>query len=191
MRRFLCGLGLLLLAALPALAQTPEQQAELVLVNQFRASQGVGPLAFDARLMQSAQEYAEVLAAGAPFSHTGPDGRDPFQRMADAGFPGSYMGENIARGFPDVPSVMVAWENSPGHRRNLLDPLFTHIGIGIAGSGALTSWVQDFGRGGTTMAPAAPPSPPALPAPVPVIWHPPVPPIHRLPLARPFLYLPR
>ncbi len=49
-------------------------------------------------------------------------------------------GENIAMGFYDVTSVMRAWMNSKGHRANILDPDYTHLGVGRY----KTYWVQHF-----------------------------------------------
>lgn len=49
-------------------------------------------------------------------------------------------GENIAMGFYDVTSVMKAWMNSKGHRANILEADYTHLGVGHYG----TYWVQHF-----------------------------------------------
>ncbi len=49
-------------------------------------------------------------------------------------------GENIAMGFTNVTSVMKAWMNSKGHRENILDEDFTHLGVGKY----KTYWVQHF-----------------------------------------------
>lgn len=51
-------------------------------------------------------------------------------------------GENIAMGFPTVSSVMKAWMNSKGHRANILEKNYTHLGVGHYGS----FWVQHFAQ---------------------------------------------
>src|SRR5438093_9839540 len=94
--------------------------------------------------------------------------------MQAAGFPSTgTWGENIAAAYADADAVMQAWMNSPGHRSNILNPSFTHIGIGAAnvpGSQWKNYWVQDFGvRGGGTGAggqvggPVPQPQPQVLP----------------------------
>ena len=80
-------------------------------------------------------------------SHTGSDGSSPFDRMRKAGYSGSAMGENIARGYSTSESVVEAWMNSPGHRSNILNRAFQHLGVGMAGTGGGRNWVQCLGSG--------------------------------------------
>jgi uncharacterized protein YkwD len=55
------------------------------------------------------------------------------------------VGENIAYGNVSADQMMVMWMNSPGHRANLLNPAFTHIGIGaVKTSSGRWYGVQDF-----------------------------------------------
>lgn len=84
------------------------------------------------------------------FDHTNPDGLDPFDRMDEAGFSGSYMGENIAMGQTDPVEVMEAWIDSDGHCSNVMSPNFTLIGVGYyPGSPddfrSRNYWTQNFG----------------------------------------------
>ena len=170
-KRLLAGIVLQVCLAAPAAAQGAGAEACLSLVNQERAKVGLAPLASDARLVAAAQGYAELLNQGIPFSHRGPDGSTPLSRMNAAGVNWSNataMGENIARGFLSAESVMAAWMNSPGHRAAILEPRFTHVGIGVAG----TSWVQDFA--GLTGAPPSGPGAGAQGAPPPGAIPPPV-----------------
>jgi len=70
------------------------------------------------------------------FSHTSPtDGSTPATRSSDAGYPGRFIGENIAwgSGSSSTPRMIVSsWMNSPGHRANILDGDFKDWGVGIA-----------------------------------------------------------
>jgi uncharacterized protein YkwD len=54
-------------------------------------------------------------------------------------------GENIAYGNVSADAMMTMWMNSPGHRANILNGAYTHIGIGAVQS-ASGRWygVQDF-----------------------------------------------
>jgi uncharacterized protein YkwD len=61
------------------------------------------------------------------------------------------MGENVAwtSGFTTA-QVVTLWMNSSGHRANILNPAFAHIGVGRATSSRGTIyWTQDFGAGGS------------------------------------------
>jgi uncharacterized protein YkwD len=51
-------------------------------------------------------------------------------------------GENIAKGQPSPEAVVNAWMNSSGHRANILNSTFTHIGVGYASGGSY--WTQMF-----------------------------------------------
>jgi uncharacterized protein YkwD len=83
--------------------------------------------------------------------HTNPDGQDPGDRMAAAGWHGSAWGENIAAGYSTAQKVFNAWMNSDGHRANILNCKFNRIGIGydpgqVKSDWGPGSWVQAFGR---------------------------------------------
>lgn len=52
------------------------------------------------------------------------------------------LGENLAKGQLTVEEVVQDWMNSPGHRRNILEPSFTELGVGIFRD----LWVQNFGK---------------------------------------------
>ena len=51
-------------------------------------------------------------------------------------------GENIAMGYPTPQSVVDGWMNSEGHRKNILNPAFTVIGVGYVSDGKY--WTQMF-----------------------------------------------
>jgi uncharacterized protein YkwD len=54
-------------------------------------------------------------------------------------------GENIAAGQTSPDQVMTSWMNSSGHRANILNSSFGHIGVGIVKNSAGTIyWTQDF-----------------------------------------------
>jgi hypothetical protein len=121
----------------------------LALVNQERSRAGLAPVSMDAQLNSCAQSFAEYMGSAGFYAHNGPDGSTPLSRMNAAGFPGTgAWGENIAAAYATAAEVMQAWMNSPGHRSNILNPSFTHIGIGaaqVAGSQWKNYWTQSFG----------------------------------------------
>ncbi|MGW0949314.1 CAP domain-containing protein [Streptomyces sp. NPDC002623] len=121
--------------------------AEVVdLTNRERARAGLRPLAVDRLLTTAAQAYSADMAARAFYSHTSPEGSQPWDRAAAAGSTLRTIGENIACGQRSAAEVVDGWMNSPGHRANILKPAFTHIGVGFAGGGPSgTYWTQLFG----------------------------------------------
>ena len=122
----------------------------LARINALRASVGVAPVVPCAPITASAQGYADAMARTGLFAHTGPDGSQPWDRMRAQGYRWSKASENIAKGQPDVATVMAAWIASPGHHENLVDPGVRHVGLGLAVDGGGTHWwVQEFGAGGT------------------------------------------
>jgi uncharacterized protein YkwD len=139
----------------------PGQNADLAmqvvtLVNQHRATIGLGPVSVsqtltDAATWKAAQLAADVPAYGqAAFAHedfdpaTGGLGRTPPVRMQACGW-GSAFGENIAFGQRSSADVMRDWLNSPGHRANIERAGWVAIGVGaVPGAGGI-GWVQEFG----------------------------------------------
>ncbi|TVP98620.1 MAG: CAP domain-containing protein [Roseinatronobacter sp.] len=134
--------------ALPAWAcpapPVAELEIHLAAVNDERRRAGRAPLALSPELGRVAQAHACDMAQRGYFSHTSQDGRSVSDRINRAGLPRlCTMGENIARGQRDVPSVMAGWMRSSGHRRNILDRDFTLVGFGRADG---PNWVQLFAR---------------------------------------------
>jgi uncharacterized protein YkwD len=130
---------------------SPEEAEVLRLSNAERAKHGCGPLTADPNLLASAGGHAEDMVDRHFFDHTNPDGEDPFERMREAGFRGSAMGENIAMGYGSPQAVVAGWMDSSGHRANILNCDFNRLGVGydpgrIEEGYAKGSWVQNFGR---------------------------------------------
>ena len=118
------------------------------IVNQRRASAGLGPVTVESRLTQSARDYAKVLADNNWFSHTGPDGSTLVTRVTATGFPFDVqIGEVLAWGTDHwQPSEIVqAWMDSPGHKEQLLGP-YTRAGAGcyFTDNGSTVRCVMDF-----------------------------------------------
>lgn len=112
-----------------------EEQQMLNLVNQERSSRGLKPLSLDSRLTSVARAYSQEMVKNNFFSHTSAvDGSSPFDRIKRAGITYKYAGENLAYN-SSVSAAHTALMNSDGHRRNILNPNFTHIGIGIVKKG--------------------------------------------------------
>lgn len=130
----------------PGVSNTTEAFAARVveLVNQERAKQGIAPLSAAARLMDAALIRSQELVT--KFQHERPNGQQGYGLALDAGY--RRAGENIAYGYSTPEAVVTAWMNSEGHRRNILNGSFTHIGVGCYRSGGLLYWTQLFGGTG-------------------------------------------
>lgn len=123
----------------------------LAAVNVQRANAGVGALSLCAALTRSSQDHSVDQAARRTMSHVGGDGSTLRTRVERAGYLNwTGIAENVAMGYTSVPSVMNGWMNSSGHRANLLNGSYVHVGFGLAAdTGGSQYWTQNFGRSGT------------------------------------------
>ncbi len=115
----------------------------LAAINTERASRGLAPLELDADLSKIASSYASDMATRNFFSHTSPDGDDPFKRMDRAGYHYGYAGENIALDQSPTSAAEALW-HSEGHRENILEPHYQKVGIGAIQSAKGEIFVEDF-----------------------------------------------
>lgn len=122
------------------------------LINTERAARGLEPLTPDPRLESAAQSHARHMAERDCYAHVCPGEPALDQRVRQAGYPYRKITENIHAAQTDPQRVVAGWMNSPGHRRNILDPDVTEIGVGhvyLAQDGGHTRhhhyWVADFG----------------------------------------------
>lgn len=127
--------------AAPAGGLTGRLAQVVELTNAERALAGCGALSVDPRISAAAQGHSEDMAAYGYFAHDSRDGRDFADRITATGYPAPGA-ENIAQGQPDAATVVQAWMESPGHRRNILDCSLSTIGVGLADG----YWTQNFGR---------------------------------------------
>ncbi len=115
-------------------ALTPDEFKMVKLVNQERLERGLPPLKIDMELVRIARMKSQDMVTNGYFSHYSPTYGSPFNMLKKAGINYLYAGENIA-GAPTVETAHNALMNSPGHRKNILNPNYTHIGIGIIEGG--------------------------------------------------------
>lgn len=106
------------------------EQQMINLVNQERQKAGIAPLQVDLELSRVARIKSQDMRDRGYFSHTSPTYGSPFEMMKSFGITYRTAGENIAKHY-SVEGAHAGLMNSDGHRRNILNPSFTHIGIGI------------------------------------------------------------
>ncbi len=121
------------------------QQQVLDLVNAERTKRGISALTLDSNLSSVATKKSQDMVNKNYFDHTSPTYGSPFDMMKQFGISYRTAGENIAKGQKTPQEVVTAWMNSEGHRKNILNPNFTNLGIGIAkDSKGTTYWTQMF-----------------------------------------------
>ncbi|MCZ8532480.1 CAP domain-containing protein [Psychrobacillus psychrodurans] len=121
---------------------TSEIQQVVDLTNKERAKAGLQALQIDTKLTQSAQAKSQDMKNKNYFSHTSPTYGSPFDQMKSMGITYKSAAENIAMGQRSPAEVVDAWMKSPGHKANIMNGSFTHIGVGLSDSGYY--WTQQF-----------------------------------------------
>ncbi|MUV37596.1 uncharacterized protein JNUCC1_01402 [Lentibacillus sp. JNUCC-1] len=116
--------------------------AVISLTNEEREKLGLDPLIADETLTRVALEKARSMQQDGYFSHNSPTYGSPFEMMNQFGVTYKSAGENIARGQPAPQEVVNAWMDSPGHRANIVNRNYTHIGVGYVANGHY--WSQMF-----------------------------------------------
>lgn len=118
------------------------------MVNQARAAEGLDPVVQSDVLEAQASQYACEMIFYDFFDHVNPEtGSTLGDRAQEFGYEFLVVGENLAAGQRTPEEAFNDWMNSPGHRRNILDPRFTELGVGIRVGGSYgVYWVQEFGR---------------------------------------------
>ena len=118
----------------PVQGLTADEQTMFNLVNSERTAQGLKPLQIDMRLVKLARMKSQDMIDKNYFDHTSPTYGTPFEMMHNYGVTYNYAGENLA-GNSTTNAAHTALMNSPGHRANILNVNYTHIGIGIVDGG--------------------------------------------------------
>jgi uncharacterized protein YkwD len=123
------------------------------MTNQARRAKGLPPLSKDDELTNVARAYSDDMLVRRFFDHTTPDGVTFDERISDRDPHWIYLvGENIwsASGYNPGNAQKLAkeivddWMSSPGHRENLLDPAFTHLGVGVSARHHTIRATQEF-----------------------------------------------
>lgn len=129
----------------------------LALVNKARSvSRRCGDAAFapappvrwNEVLARVARAHSEDMAGRNYFGHDAPGGPGAAERVKRAGYRYRSTAENIAAGQTKPEDVVAGWVKSPHHCVNLMNPVYTDMGVAYAS--ASTSefglyWTQVFG----------------------------------------------
>lgn len=137
--------------------------------NENRVSKGLPPLVWDDNLAEIASGYAYEVSRTGKLSHTEKNGDGPAERAQAYGYPTTkeikggirigiaenlaYMGTGMVAGIGYVDptnstaiakALMDGWMESPGHRKNILDPLADRFGVGIFWNGEYYYTASEF-----------------------------------------------
>lgn len=117
----------IVIAERPVIETASPEMSVISQTNAQRARHGLGPLAVDSQLMNSAGRHAQWMASNRNLSH------------------GHGVAENIAMGQGSAGEAMRSWMNSSGHRANILGSGYTRIGVAVAyTSNGTPYWCQQF-----------------------------------------------
>lgn len=133
----------LLLCAL-ATAQVCDDECSKILgsVNEERRLVGAKPVCINNLLMRAATVQAAYQQQINEMTHTGSGGSNVGDRVTAQGYKWTSASENVAMGQTTAKSVMLGWMNSEGHKKNILNPDSTEMGIAHIGK----FWAQAFGK---------------------------------------------
>ena len=113
----------------PNIAENYEVQARLsyYYVNALRALNGLKPLSWCPKAAKVSLNYAEKMVRENFFDH------DNLleKRLNNAGLEWRFSGENVSQGYANAFFVCDAYYNCADHRINVLNPDFTHVGMGF------------------------------------------------------------
>lgn len=100
------------------------------LCNAERKKYGLPALEYGGIALQAASSVRAAEAAKL-WGHSRPDGRKWSTVLLEHGVISTNGAENLGKGTEDPAKLVNAWLASPGHRKNLLDPLVTTVAIGF------------------------------------------------------------
>lgn len=110
--------------------------------------EATGAVTWNPLLEQAALSHVQDMARFNFFSHEGSDGLSVSNRADGVGYNWRAIGENIAAGQLEIEEVHQGWIDSPGHCRNIMNPLFTEVGAACvpgADTDYGTYWAVVFG----------------------------------------------
>ena len=113
------------------------------LTNELRASLGVAPLKMDETFCIAACKKATDYHLNNFYdgeNHAMIDGRIWKSIFTDFGISSTARAENLARGQKTAQQMFNDWKNSPIHYENMVNPVYTRVGVGSCGY----TWFQLF-----------------------------------------------
>lgn len=107
----------------PAGAQAAEEEAFFESLNETRVELGLSELKLNTELTNLSRDWAAEMADEGEIFHANPISANMTSDWLK-------LGENVGVG-PQVDALMAAFIDSPTHYQNIIDPEFTHVGVGV------------------------------------------------------------
>lgn len=114
------------------------------LANTARTEHDLALLYCDRQLAYVAQQHAQDMCDHNYLSHTSRDGRTMVDRADEANIAYMALGENVAMGQKTPERAHAGWMSSDYHRANLLNVMFSRLGVGYVACDGQPYWVQVF-----------------------------------------------
>lgn len=109
-------------------AKSDEYAEEVIdLINKEREKAGLHPLQTDETLMKAADVRVQEISS--KFSHTRPNGENYISAATEAGYPSSYVGENIVARADSPERAVKDWSESKDHKKNYMKSEYTYTGV--------------------------------------------------------------
>lgn len=133
------------------------RRATVCLLNKERRARGMGRLKQHRDPRRAAKRHSRMMVEKRCFSHVCPGERDLVGRLSATGYLPCRcswgVAENIAygKGRGSSPRGIVrGWMRSPGHRANVLNRSYEHVGVGVrrgapSGGGPAATYTIDLG----------------------------------------------
>lgn len=118
-------------------------------INGARAAAGRAPLAVRSDLVSIARRHSGRMASSGTIYHNG-----NLANEAPNGW--QSLGENVGMG-PQCDDIHNAFMNSASHRKNILDPDFNYVGVGVVIAADTTIFVTEVFMQAPAQAAPAPP----------------------------------
>lgn len=104
-----------------------DAKAAQSMISGYRHNNGLSAVTLDPELMALAEHQASIMAARNKLDHN-IEGSLAV-RLRKAGYHASTAAENISAGYHTLAEAFSGWRDSPPHRKNMLLPGATRIGI--------------------------------------------------------------
>lgn len=103
----------------------------IILTNEVRINLGVKALSENDLLYESSYNKAQDMLINQYFAHRNSRGDKVADWLKNVNYNYQVAGENLAMGFSSAEKVVKAWQKSETHYKNMIDPDFTEIGVGV------------------------------------------------------------
>lgn len=117
-------------ATQPAATNVDFGPQTLTLINSYRTSHGLSPLAPNATLKSLARQHNKYQAARGSISH---DGYRQRSAQAKAAGLSGICAENVGIKYRSAQQLFSGWRNSGAHNTNMLRPNLRYAGVSVVG----------------------------------------------------------